>query len=451
MIWLAPLAWLGLAAVAVPIVVHLLAHHRAERLPFPTLRFLPATRLAAARRRALEDVALLIVRSAIIAAAVAACAGPLIVTPARRALWDGRLVRAVVQVSDVSDTSPLSERIPPFGRAPAVSDVSDTPLLEQRFRGADLSVGINQAVAWLDSAPSARRELLIAAPLTIGSISAADLSTIPANVGIRFRQTGELPAVRTIAAPAVVTNSGIVQRSVTLEGPNTVVRDVHADGRSEPPFEIIAPPALKSTADAARTAVLSLRVPVPPPDHRVTMILLDGQDFRALPKITAIRSAWMADVIARTSGDRSLQLEAARVSTGLGPGPFATAPWQLLARAVDGRPLASATASGDRLIVAALARDGDVLVPTLLRAIAASLAPADDPKASDILPIPDTQLRAWTRSPGPAPPPRPDTVERDDRRWLWGLALVLLLIETRMRRASTAAQPADEEPHARVA
>src|SRR5262245_33147079 len=141
MIWLNPIAWLGLAAIVIPVAVHLLAHHRAQRQPFPTLRFLPSTRLAATRRRALEDIPLLIVRSAIIAAAVAACAGPLIVTPARRALWDARLVRAVVQVSEVSEASPA-------------------PFLEQRFRGSDLATGINQAVAWLDGAPPARRELL---------------------------------------------------------------------------------------------------------------------------------------------------------------------------------------------------------------------------------------------------------------------------------------------------
>src|SRR5262245_26490316 len=265
MIWSNPIAWLGLTAIVIPVAVHLLAHHRAERQLFPTLRFLPSTRLAAIRRRALEDIPLLIVRSAIVAAAVAACAGPLIVTPARRALWDARLVRAVVQVSDVSDTSDTA------------------PFLERKFRVSDLPAGINQAVAWLDSAPPARRELLIAAPLTIGSIAAADLSTIPADVGIRFMQSGGLPPVRTVAAPAVLTNSGIVQRSVTLEGPNTVVRDVRAEGNGEPPFEIVAPPALKSTADAARTAVLSLRVPVPPADQRVTLILVDGTDFKAVP------------------------------------------------------------------------------------------------------------------------------------------------------------------------
>jgi hypothetical protein len=432
MIWLNPIAWLGLTAVVIPVAVHLLAHHRAQRLLFPTLRFLPSTRLAAIRRRALEDIPLLLVRSAIVAAAVAACAGPLIVTPARRALWDARLVRAVVQVSDVSEISPAA-------------------FLERRFRGSDLASGINQAIVWLDASPPARRELLIAAPLTIGSISAADLSSVPADVGIRFTRVGDRPTSRTIEAPPLLTGIAKVRRAVTIEGPNTVVRDERGDADAVPSVEIVAPPALKSTADAAQTAVLALRVPVPPADHRVTLILLEGNDFRAVPNIAAVRNSWMADAIARTSRDRAWQVEAARSATGLGPGAFALAPWQVLARAADGRPLASAAASGDRLIVAAIAHEGDVLVPTLLRAIATSLAPPSRPEAAEILPIPDSQLRAWTQSPGPAPPPRPDTVERDDRRWLWGLVLLLLVVETWMRRAAAVAEPANEESHARVA
>src|SRR4029453_2989228 len=160
MIWLYPLAWLAVAVVAVPVLRPLLAHRRAERVPFPTLRFLRPTRLAAIRRRALEDVALLAVRSAIIVAAVAAFAGPLWVTSARQAQWNQRLVTETV------DSSPLSE-------------------------------GIHRAVARLESAPPARQELVIAAPLTIGSVTAADLAVIPAHVGIRFIRTATLPAPRT--------------------------------------------------------------------------------------------------------------------------------------------------------------------------------------------------------------------------------------------------------------
>ena len=61
MIWLNPAAWIAVAIVAAPVLIHLLVHRRAERFPFPTLRFIQPTRLAAIRRHVLEDIVLLAV------------------------------------------------------------------------------------------------------------------------------------------------------------------------------------------------------------------------------------------------------------------------------------------------------------------------------------------------------------------------------------------------------
>jgi aerotolerance regulator-like protein len=438
MIWLNPLAWLGLAAVAVPVAVHLLAHRRAERIAFPTLRFLQPTRLAAIQRRAFEDLALLAVRSAIVSAAVAAFAGPLLVTPARRAESDARLV------TEAAETAPLSE-------------------------------AIHRAVARLESAPPARRELLIAAPLTIGSLSAADLAAVPPDVGIRFTRVGNLPAARTIDAPPLLSLAGDVQRTVTLEGRETTARETRVEGRPSWPVEIVAPPSVQSSADAAMAAVLSLRVRIPPADRRARLVLFDAANSTGtwgpalrqaqgrpeqgrrtalagptLSDPSAIRSPWMADAVARIARDVALGAESARTPNGLVDPRFGQLPWQVIARALDGRPVASA-ASADRLMVAAVARDGDLLMPTLLRAIATNLAPETSLLGAEVVPIPDSQLRAWTRQPGPAPPPRPETVDRDDRRWLWGAVLVLLLIEAWMRRETADTQQAIEETRARVA
>ena len=74
MFWLNPSALFGLAAVAVPVLIHLLVQRRAERFAFPTLRFLQPTRLAAIRRHVLEDLPLLVVRVALLAAGAPATA-----------------------------------------------------------------------------------------------------------------------------------------------------------------------------------------------------------------------------------------------------------------------------------------------------------------------------------------------------------------------------------------
>ena len=435
MFWLNPLAWLGLTAIAVPLVVHLLAHRRAERVAFPTLRFLRPTRLAAIRRRAFEDVVLLAVRSAIIVAAAAAFAGPLLVTPGRQAQWNQRVVTETV------DSSPLSE-------------------------------GIHRAVARLESAPPARQQLVIAAPLTIGSVTAADLAVVPAHVGIRFVRTGNLPATRTAEAPALLTPAGEVQRTVSIVGSETRVREAPAAARAAWAIEIVAPERLQRTVDAARAAVLGVRVPAPSPNRRALLVLLDAdQESTWRPAFLArrsrdaaeaaagpaaagpspIRTPWVADAVARIARDPALLDESGRTARGFTDRSLAQPPWHPLSAAADGRPVAVAAASGDRLLVASIAADGDLLVPTLLRAVATNLAPPSNLGNAEIVPIADSQLRAWTRDPGPPPPPRPETVERDDRRWLWGVVLLLLAIETWMRRQSAGVQHAAEETRARVA
>ena len=158
----------------------------------------------------------------------------------------------------------------------------------------------------------------------------------------------------------------------------------------------------------------------------------------------------MADDVARIARDRPLHDEASRLANGLGGQRFTQAPWHTIARARDGRPVAAAAAAGDHLLIASAAKEGDLLVPTLVRAIAENLASPPNLSDAEILAIPDSQLRAWSRPSGP-PLPRPETVERDDRRWLWGMVLVLLAVEAWMRRSKAAPQPMAEETQARVA
>jgi hypothetical protein len=67
--WIAPAALLGLAAIALPIAIHLLVRQHARTLAYPSLRFLRETQLAAFRRRTIQDAALLFCRVAIIALA----------------------------------------------------------------------------------------------------------------------------------------------------------------------------------------------------------------------------------------------------------------------------------------------------------------------------------------------------------------------------------------------
>src|SRR5262249_31621999 len=149
----------------------------------------------------------------------------------------------------------------------------------RRFDASDTGDGIRRAVAWLDSAPPARRELVVAGPLTLGSINAADIALVPTDVGVRFERTSSPPPSR-VVTDAVLARTGVGRRGVPLAGGETTVRDEPGGAAPAAPIEIAAPGDLRHTADAALAAVLSARISVPPPDRRARLELVGGGDTR---------------------------------------------------------------------------------------------------------------------------------------------------------------------------
>ena len=448
MLWLNPTALFALAAVAAPILIHILIQRRAERFPFPTLRFLQPTRLAAIRRHVLEDAVLLAVRVALLAAAAAALAGPLFVTAARRQAWEQRVVRAVVVDQ------------PDVGRAFQArhdgNGGSEGPALQQRndqrtFAGAALADGIRRAILWLDAAPPARREIVVASPFPIGSITQADVASIPAGIGVRFERIGTLPRTRIVSAGRLLTSGGARAREATLAGDQTSVRDAADRDAMVWPIDVVAPSAGKPAIDAAIAAVLSQRVWAGPPDHRARLVVVDAVSL-TIADASPIQQPWMADAVARIARDPDLRAAAARVPAGLSDSRFSTAAWQTLTSAADGRPLASAAGSANQLIVASAAPASDVATPVLLRAIANAIAPVPDLQPAEVVPIADALLQRWSRPSAPPASPRIETVDHDDRRWLWLAVLCLMGIEMWIRRARSVDAARDvREEAARVA
>jgi hypothetical protein len=458
MIWLNPIAWFAIASVALPILIHLLIQRRAERLPFPTLRFLQPTRLAAIRRHLLEDLPLLAVRIALLAAAVAALAGPLLVTSARRQAWDRRVVRAIVRDSSVgSGPAPASAQAPAGSaeapearRQPAGTGDRGRPLREKSFSDASLLDAIQRAILWLDTAPPARREIVVSSALAIDSITEADVAAIPADIGVRFERIGGLPRTRTVPAGRLLTSDGVRARAVTLDGDRTSVREAAAADPFVWPIDVVAPEADRSAADAAIGAVLSQRVWAGPADRRARLLLLQPAAVDADLKVrttsevvqasrpAVIQQTWMAGAVSRIAGDRDLRDAAARVTVGMSDTQLSAAPWQVLASAADGRPLAVAAESADRLVVASAARASDLVTPVLLRAIANAIGAPADLQGVEVVPIADAVLQRWSRSAAPVSSPRIESMDEDDRRWLWLAALLLMALEIWIRRAPTA-------------
>jgi hypothetical protein len=420
-IWLNAPVLFALAALAAPVLIHILVQRRAEQLPFPTLRFLRPTRLAAIRRHVLVDAALLAVRAAILALAVAALAGPLLLTAVRRQTWERRVARAVV-TETAADGQPGAD---------------DRAFRLQRFTGPSLRDAVRRATAWLEQTPPARRELVIASPLAIGSLDAADVALIPASIGIRFERQGALPQTRTVPAGRLIgVEPGVLAREVTFAGALTTVRDMPTSEAATWPIEVTHAPDAKAAVDAAKSVVLGQRVRASPPDRRVRLVIgADAARGPAVENATPVAEPWMADAAARIVRDSELQTAASHIENGLADDRFSNAPWQTLASAADGRPLLVAA---DRLVVSAAAAT-DIVTPLLMRAIANGVAPAADLQSAEVLPIADRQLQEWSRPASIPAAPNAEVLRRsdsdDDRRWFWIAALGLIALETWMRRA----------------
>ena len=92
---------LGLAGLAVPVVLHLMNREIAVPLRFPSIRFIRVARLPQAGRRRLRDLLLLALRLLLLAAAILALAGPRWRTPGAAGTGNGP-VPEVILVVDLS-------------------------------------------------------------------------------------------------------------------------------------------------------------------------------------------------------------------------------------------------------------------------------------------------------------------------------------------------------------
>lgn len=276
-LWTTPLALIGLALIALPIAVHLLAREHLRALPYPSLRFLRETQLASFRRRRVEDALLLGSRAAIVAAAAAALAGPIVQTAARTAGDAGRTSRALVlsEPAAVGDLAPFEEGAFRF----------------VRLQRATLADGLADAVRWLEEQPRSAREIVVAGPLRRGALSAAELAVVPPDVGIRFEPM-VTDAAGDLSLPILTRRDGQlvrVERAVRLTPDATRVTEGTASPVAANLVTIAARPADAALADAALGAALDAGVPWRDFDRRVVLVWSGASESAAGPGATVVR------------------------------------------------------------------------------------------------------------------------------------------------------------------
>ena len=188
MIWLQGIALVGLAAVAVPFLAHLVSRRPAMRIVFPTLRFFGDPSLRARARRTLGDWPLLAVRTGIVVSAALALAQPLFLPASRLRAANARDVRAIVIDTSASMHRRARESSLPVldaARARAAKAVAGAHRAEV-FEGDDLADALRRAGRWLDTAPPGRQQVVVYTDAQAGTLAGAvaAVAALPAHIGL---------------------------------------------------------------------------------------------------------------------------------------------------------------------------------------------------------------------------------------------------------------------------
>jgi hypothetical protein len=458
MTWQNPLAWIGLAALAVPILVHLFTRKATRRIPFPTLRFLALATQSTTRQWQLTDVTLLAVRASIVALAVAALAQPLVMTDTRTATMAGRVSRVVILDVSASMGEPARDGAAPIDaarqRATALADEADiSRVVESQAVGADLA----GAAAWL-TARGGRRELIVISDFQAGAISPDDPEAVPATIGLRFipfdtttpRQhsvsfrRGDRETIATISADPGSTVFQWQTREPSERDPAMPMIFAGPSGRED--LDALAATGRRL---APAGAALGGPIGIVLPDEPTLPDLL----ARARP----LDQPWMFDVVDVLRSDDAVR----RLARPAGSDNAVSWPASLtpVVSGAAGRPVVRAgVAEFDGVERLLLFLDTASRSPHAAAAIVLAGIPAWSDDVTELEPdrIDAASLEGWAR---PAPAPTAGSSMGDDGlsdgTWLWLVALVLLGVESWLRRerveTPATAADADEVRDARVA
>ena len=257
--FLAPLFLAGLAAIAVPVLVHLANRPRKQVVEFPSLMFLDRVEYRASSRRSLRHVALLALRVLALVLVAAAFARPFLDRPdAPLVALDGgrevvvlldrsasmavedRMARARAAVAEVAGSLRRGDRatLVPFDHAAAAANrATDRPerlvaaadTVQPGAGGTRFAPALRLAESILSGSPLPRRELVLVPDFQRGGWDPAAAPRMPAGT-----------EVRTVAVGAPVGNAALADVRVARDrfsGRDRVRLLARVVNRGPSPFE----------------------------------------------------------------------------------------------------------------------------------------------------------------------------------------------------------------------
>lgn len=415
MIWRNPWAWLGLLSIAVPVLIHLLTRRSARLQRFPTLRFLDSITESRARRLHLREPLLLAVRVLILTAAVAALAQPYFVTSERA----GSATRVPSRVIIVDTSASMGratesgERAVDAARGTARQIADDEAGNTRVVETAALLPAVRGAVAWLHS-QAGPADIVLVSDFQTGSLDDVAIDEIPTAIGLRFER---VPVRRDTAALTLTTRHGAVETEVraTLTGDRTdaewaTTRSVSGRPATRPEagaLRMITAAADSIGALAALEAAYAVGAPFASDTSRPVAIVFAGaaQHAGLAQQVVPVNRPWMGDVVARMADNTAID--------------------RITRHDFDGR---------EHLVLVTSTAPASLAGARLITRVLQALGPAVDPAELAPGELADEQLSAWTRPSQKEERAVPG--EGSDGRWFWLLALVLIAVESWLRRRS---------------
>ncbi len=415
MTWGSVGALAGFVLLAVPAIIHLLGRDPAKRRAFPSLRFIPASRLLPTRWSRIHDPLLLVVRCLVLAGAVLALARPQRAATSMTPREAERLVRVVVL-----DTASPAFRSSPGSALARARQALDSAAIGLLVQSDDPVRELDGAASWL-SGESGRRELVVLSDFAVERFPADVAALVPSALGfVPVRLSVE---ARGSSAPDASSAGGAGEDPVSLI--------MSADARAR--RDAILAGVASGRVTAGRSAIGSVAVvALDDANSEERTKLLQGA--RALHTRSLLRIA-----MALRAGAFARPLTGVVPSGRNHPTPDATVLARTRSGAVAVWAVEDSVATGPRLVLVSEFPSGS---PEVVEIVAAAREAATvPPEARSAGAHPDDALRSWTRASGPAVvvASAPDADGGGaTARVLWGAVLLLLLLEWVVRERFTA-------------